>query len=645
MVTSLHQHRIAAASEDVEHVRFCLRLSDELRDPAGHDGVVAATVGLLNGRLRSATSSHGRLDPVGAQPPLPRTPPGSSATVLAAGRHHSIWPRDRAPAGGCVSWFSIGGREGVPAPCWIGLRWELSASLTGDDSEAVCEAIRRATDAADRINERELIQACRDKYQSMLRSMDVGVCVCEIIRSPEGEPTDYRYLEANSAFMQQTGLTQPLEQTARQMMPDLEDHWIQLLHRVTVDGEPHRFLQRSAGTGRWSEVDLCRIDWGEGPKVMSIYKDVTDRRAAESALRESELRFRTLVESAPAMLWMNDGKLRCTMLSRQWRQFTGRGDEEGLGYGWADSVHPDDLVRCSKLFQKAAAKQAPFSFEYRIRRHDGVYRWGLDTGQPRFDDEGNLIGYVGLLLDITERRLAEEQLQQSKAEAEAANRLKDEFLANLSHELRTPLSTIQVWSSVLQQTGLDGEKARDGLAAIVSAVDTQKSLIDDLLDMSRITSGNLRLQRRTFRLQPLVRTAVESLRPDAEDKELQLDAALEDVGHIEADATRVRQILTNLLDNAVKFTPRGGRVAIQLTEADGAVTVQVSDTGIGIGPDFLPRIFERFAQADSSQSRSPAGLGLGLAIAKQLAELHGGELAAHSPGLGRGSTFTLTLPR
>jgi signal transduction histidine kinase len=235
--------------------------------------------------------------------------------------------------------------------------------------------------------------------------------------------------------------------------------------------------------------------------------------------------------------------------------------------------------------------------------------------------------------------------RQARAAAEAANRTKDEFLAVLSHELRTPLNAVYGWARMLQAGQIRGEAAERALDAIVRNANAQVQLIDDLLDVSRVVSGKMRLDVRPVDLRTVIEGALDAVRPAAEAKTIRLQSVLDPrAGPITGDPGRLQQVIWNLLMNAVKFTPKGGRVQIQLQRVNSHVEIVVSDTGQGIAPDVLPFVFDRFRQADSSSTRAHSGLGLGLALVKHLVELHGGSVSAQSPGEGKGATFIVRLP-
>jgi len=268
------------------------------------------------------------------------------------------------------------------------------------------------------------------------------------------------------------------------------------------------------------------------------------------------------------------------------------------------------------------------------------------------DDHGKLVSVLSLVLDVTARKSAEEERAASllrerdaRRHAEEADRLKDEFLATLSHELRTPLTSILGWASMIRSGEVEGSNATRAVETIERNARSQARLIDDLLDVSRIITGNLRLDLHPLNLAPIVDAALDALRPTADVKGIQLQTHfVPEECLVKGDPNRLRQVIWNLLSNAIKFTQRGGSVSIDLTCVESTARLTVSDTGDGISPDFLPYVFDRFRQAEGSISRKQGGLGLGLAVARHLVELHGGTITAESEGLGQGSVFTVDLP-
>jgi PAS domain S-box-containing protein len=274
------------------------------------------------------------------------------------------------------------------------------------------------------------------------------------------------------------------------------------------------------------------------------------------------------------------------------------------------------------------------------------------TVSPLRDATGRVVGASKIARDVSERRRFEAErdrllvmAQEAREEAEASNRMKDQFLAIVSHELRTPLNSIQGWARLLQAGGLDDAARARAVDVIIRNTSTQTQLVEDLLDLSRIVTGRMRLTFEPCELAPLVADAVDAVRPAADAKGVALVIVpAPDAGTIFGSPDRLRQVVWNLAMNAIKFTPSGGRVEIVVARDEGSAGLVVADNGVGISPSVLPHVFEQFRQEDSSSTRAHGGLGLGLALVKHLVELHGGRVKAESPGKGRGATFTVSIP-
>jgi PAS domain S-box-containing protein len=407
------------------------------------------------------------------------------------------------------------------------------------------------------------------------------------------------------------------------------------------------------GSPRWVDASLSLVRGADPPGPVTIVAlDATGRRAALEAARAGDAHFRTMADAAPVLVWLGSLDARRTWFNSQWLAFVGRRLEEETGAGWLRHVHPDDRARCIQTAARDFTARRPCRLEYRLRRHDGIDRWMHDDGVPLHAADGTVVGYVGACVDVTGQKLAELERgellareRRARREAEAASQAKDEFLAALSHELRTPLHALRLWAGIL----------RDGLGdpqAVARAADTidrnavlQARLVDDLLDVSRIVSGKLQLMLERVELGSIVAATVDTARPGALNKGITLVQDLDPaVGAVRADPVRLQQVVWNLLGNAVRFTPAGGRVEIRLRRADGGAVLTVTDSGRGIAHELLPHVFDRFRQGETGTTRSHGGLGLGLSIARQLVELHGGTIEAASPGAGRGATFTVQLP-
>jgi PAS domain S-box-containing protein len=395
------------------------------------------------------------------------------------------------------------------------------------------------------------------------------------------------------------------------------------------------------------------------------HEGLTERRRIETRLNDSEARFELIVSSAPAMIWITDADKVCNFFNKSWLDHTGRTATfmiQSAENGWAEDVHPEDVARCLDVYDKAFDERRGFTMEYRLRRHDGQYRWVLNQSSPLFDSgaadgAGRLFaGYIGYCLDIHERKEGEIRVVNERdgllsrekvlrGEAEDVNRLKDEFLATVSHELRAPLNAIQGWVKLLRDGRLNADETARALETIERGARAQNRIISDLLDVSRIITDKLRLNSRPIHLAAVIESAVESLRQAAYAKGIEVELILDyQAGPVAGDSDRLRQIVWNLVSNAIKFTPDRGQVRVKLERAGDYVEITVSDTGVGIAPDFLPFVFDRFRQGDGSSTRRQGGLGLGLAIVRHLTEMHGGSVYAQSPGHDQGATFVVKLP-
>jgi len=422
-----------------------------------------------------------------------------------------------------------------------------------------------------------------------------------------------------------------------------------------------------------------------GSQGVTFVLDMTESRRTREALRESEVRYRMLFEDSPIALLEEDWsdvkrhllalvpdpaqlpayfathreelwgcvrRLRVLNVNRVALDLLGLPDARAL---------EEDVGQFLAMNASAASAQAVVDlvlqgsrsrFEQTLITATGEHRAMLVQMSPLPGHETSLARVMISLVDISERKQVEAEREQvlaftdrARQEAESANRAKDEFLATISHELRTPLSPILAWARMLREGLLDDTRTHHAYEVIERSARTQAQLIEDLLDVSRIMAGKMRLEVRPVTLAPILERAIEVIRPSADAKGLRLQMILDsEAGAVLGDDGRLQQVVWNLLANAVKFTPKGGRVQLGLQRVDSHVEIVVSDTGDGMEPDFVPHVFERFRQADASTTRPQSGLGLGLAIVRHIVEAHGGSVHAESPGRGGGSTFIVKLP-
>ncbi|HEX6623953.1 MAG TPA: PAS domain S-box protein, partial [Pyrinomonadaceae bacterium] len=404
---------------------------------------------------------------------------------------------------------------------------------------------------------------------------------------------------------------------------------------------PH--IERHRDPRRWVRAFIHPVKDAHGriSEVVLVHEDITERILAEQALRESEDRYRDLVENSHELICTHDLEGRVLSVNPWAARILGFERSSLLGMNIRDGLAPEHRDEFDQYlakikrdgFAQGVMQVRTAGGERRVWEYHNTLRTeGVETPVVR-----------GMAHDVTERRQALAREQEARREAEAANQSKDEFLATLSHELRTPLTAVVGWASMLRHERLDDETTAHALEVIERNAGAQAQIIEDILDVSRIITGKMRLNMQTTDPALAVVAAVETIRPAAQAKGVALACSLDpQVGTVTADPDRLRQVAWNLLSNAVKFTPQGGRVEIRLGRAGGHVRLVVSDDGEGISPAFMPYIFERFRQADSSTTRKHGGLGLGLAIVRHLVEMHGGTVSAESEGAG--AVFTVSLP-
>jgi len=624
---------------------------------------------------------------------------------------------------------------------------------------------------------------------ALIETMDDGFCLIDMIRDSEGKPVDYLFVQTNKAFAAQTGLTDTIGKTARQLVPGIEQRWIDIYDEVAQTGVARRFVDESPVMGRWFNVYASRIDYPARRRVAVLFTDITDVKNAEAALRasetqaraaaaraeaerrrldalldsapvgityvdergglsaanhmhrqhwgehpmsthqdqyaewrgwwadgsarngqplaagdwavaralrgeqvdadiveiepfgrpgerrtllirasairdadgaisgavgatmdlteqvgtqralrESEEKFRTITEAMPQMVWsaLPDGGNDYS--NGRWREFTGLSNRELLGLNWVSLIHPDDLAVLQASWQRSLDTGCLYEIEHRLRHRSGEYRWVLNRALPVRDEAGRIVRWMGTVTDVHDQKLVAEELK-------AANARKDEFLAMLAHELRNPLAPISTAAQILKLPGGDARRSAQASDVIARQVKHMVELVDDLLDVSRVTRGLVELEREPVDLASVVHSAIEQARPLIEKKGHTLATRL-GAAHVRVvgDRKRLVQVMANLLNNAAKYTPEGGAITVCAEVAAGEITLSVIDNGIGIDAALLPQVFDLFTQAKRTPDRAQGGLGLGLALVRSMVGLHGGRVEAGSAGLGRGSRFDVMLP-
>jgi len=369
---------------------------------------------------------------------------------------------------------------------------------------------------------------------------------------------------------------------------------------------------------------------------------------------EGEERLRLALEAAEMGYWEWHPQTNQVIWSEQTAMVFGlaAGEFKGNFEAFMEIVHPEDRAALQQEINHTIEQKTEYRPEYRIVRPGGEVRWLSSRGRAYYDTTGKVEIMLGVVRDITERKQHEAERTRLIAEAqmacetaEAANRAKDEFIAQITHDLRSPLNAILGWTKVLRSRKVNEQVAAEALATIEQSAEKQKHMIDDLLDVSRIVSGKLRLEVKPVSLGAVIRSAMDVMRPACEAKEIDCETELAtDADAISGDPARLEQVIWNVVSNAVKFTPNRGKVKVRLERADPHVQITVSDTGQGIQPDHLPHIFNRYWQSAASDRRRAGGLGLGLSLTRHIVELHGGTVRAESDGEGKGTKIVITLP-
>jgi PAS domain S-box-containing protein len=521
--------------------------------------------------------------------------------------------------------------------------------LTRDGNGQIIRVVGSTTDISDRKHYEAALRASEAKLRRIIESNIIGIYF--------GDSSGCIH-EANDAFLEMLGYTRAdlaagilrWDVITPPEYQSLDQQKIQQLQTAGACTPFEKEYLRKDGTRVPILLAIARIDNTDQQVYSACFVlDLTQRKLAEAALRESEARYRYLSDAMPQLVWISNAEGECEHVNQRWYEFSGQTQTEAQELGWRNALHPDDIQAFIQKWRACLQTGEPYEQELRYRKHDGSYRWHLARALPIKDEQGSIVRWYGTSTDINDRKQLETQRQQllqleqaARAEAEAANRTKDEFVAMVSHDLRSPLNAILGWTQLLQSRKFDQESVQRALNIIERSAQSQAKLLEDLLNMSRILRGKLQLELRKVNLIAIVGAAVEAAYPEANAKNIQLVSAIDQsIPLIAGDSDRLLQVLGNLLANAVKFTPAGGQIEVKLLRHDHDAEIIVSDTGSGIKPEFLPYVFERYRQ---DNPKHKGGLGLGLAIARHLVELHGGTIQATSPGEGKGATFTVKLP-
>jgi PAS domain S-box-containing protein len=563
----------------------------------------------------------------------------------------------KQPIRGEVSFTGKGGISGV-------FDYIFNPVLGPDgEVEVIAGTTRNVTERRQLETERERLVSILESERSNLAAVvEKAPAFIATLKGPE-----HVFELANEEYYKLAGRRNIIGKTVREAFPEvIEQGFIGLLDQVFRTGEP--FIGKeislaldSAGVTETHFINFVyqatRGPDGEPSGIFVHGVDVTDLIQSRRAIEASEKQRRLALDAAELGSWHFDPAIQELITDKRMREIYGLTTDRMTYDDVVRLVHPDDRQQVVDAIAAATrlVDPVPYAVEHRVVRTNGTVRWVFGKGRANFEtvDGGAVrISFDGTTADITDRKAAENERQSlleaervARLEAERAGKMKDEFLATLSHEIRTPLNAILGWSQIMRASK-DPEDIAAGLDVIERNARAQSQIVDDLLDMSRIISGKVRLDVQRIDLAAIVQSAIETARPTAEAKGVRLKSVIDPLHRVavSGDANRLQQVLWNLISNAVKFTPRGGQIQVLLERVDSHIEISVIDTGQGIPPDFLPFVFDRFRQQDASTTRRHGGLGLGLSIVKQLVELHGGTVSATSGGEGKGSTFCVHLP-
>ena len=523
----------------------------------------------------------------------------------------------RGPAGAEDTWFTF------------------SYSPVQDDSGAIAGVFCACIETTKTVNtQRQLLR--REEWLQTLFNQAPGFAA--VLRGP-----DHVFSQVNDAYRQITGGIELVGKSVAQALPEVvEQGFVGWLDGVYATGVP--FVGRSVPVtvNQGSDVPTYQafVDFMYQPlrdpdgKIEGIFvqgHDVTEQHRAQQALL-------AFSNSIPAIAWEAGADGQLERFNSQWQAYTGLSVESALGRGWTAAVHPDDLPAARRVWQAAREGNRAWQIEYRLRSANGSWRWFHASAVPQLDEQGRVLRWFGTTTDIEESKVAAQTLRD-------ADRQKDEFLATLAHELRNPLAPIRTAVHLLSSPKV-GEAARARATEVIGRqVGHMARLLEDLIDVARITQRKLVLKKEAVTAVSVMEAALEAARPLADAKRHTLTSTIDNpAAQLVADPVRVAQVLSNLLNNASKYTDPGGRIALDVRAHGEWLEFAVADSGIGLEPSAIATVFAMFAQEHSAIDRSEGGLGIGLALAKGLVDLHGGTITAASEGSGRGSTFAVQLP-
>jgi PAS domain S-box-containing protein len=528
------------------------------------------------------------------------------------------------------------------------------------DDGAIVAFLNIAVETTARVLAEREVQAARraaERAEHQLREVFAQApAFMAVLRGP-----DHVFEFANEPYRTLVGGRDVVGKRVEDVLPEVvEQGFVKILDDVLRTNQPYigREVPVMLASAPGKPLEERYVDFvyqpladadGKPTGIVAHGSDVTEAVRARRVIEESERRYRFLANAIPVQVWTATPEGALDYVSDRAAQYFGKTAEEVVGDQWLSSLHPDDMQRTLDRWRQSLDTGMPYEIEFRLfHAASKEYRWFLARATAERDPHGVIVRWVGTNTEIEDRKRAEAELERLTKEATEANNAKSAFLASMSHELRTPLNAIGGYAQLLEMgvRGPVNEAQRTDLLKIQRSKNHLDALVSDVLNFAKLNVGRVEYKIVAFDVQPVVAAVVDMIAPQATAKHLDLvvEGADSDA-RLRADEDKVRQILLNLLGNAVKFTPEGGTITVSVRTREGDVSIKVTDTGIGIPRDQLDRVFEPFVQVKSTLSTNSAqGVGLGLAISRQLARAMGGDVTATSEA-GHGATFTVTLPR
>ncbi|WP_326509373.1 PAS domain S-box protein [Noviherbaspirillum album] len=573
------------------------------------------------------------------------------------------------------------------------LMWATSSVSALRDQQGRFQGIVAiVVDISESKRSNEALRRSEERYRTLFESMDQGFCIIEMMFDPDGVATDYRFIEMNRMFEKHTGLKDAANKTARELVPNLDRFWFDTYGRVAVTGEACRFEHEASAMNRWFDVYATRLGGPDSRKVALLFSDITHRKQTSEELKRYAARQSFQLQLADRLRALSDadeiasaaGELLGKYLGAK-RVVYGEIDESGkllaLKRDWNDGKltpmgnmplaldgrHPliPDAVRAGRIMAAEDVvideQSSPFAETYlaagvrsalamplmqggRLKAVLHIHDSDARAWKP--EDLALAGDVVDRIRSAVERSYAEAERLRAEEALRETDRRKDEFLAMLAHELRNPLAPISAAAELLKLKELPPERVRHTSEIISRQVDHMTNLVNDLLDVSRVTRGLVKMEMTPLDLRNIVTDAVEQVTPLIQSRRHHLITNISpDVTVVLGDRVRMVQVIANLVNNAAKYTPEGGNILIKTEVRANHVLLEIIDDGIGMEPALVDRVFDLFTQAQVTSDRSSGGLGLGLALVKSLVELHGGSVSCASLGQGKGSRFSISLPR